>query len=630
MLQVCAHPDDDLFFMNPDIANALRDGATVTTVFLRSGEADGRNGPNAKVDFEGYVAARYHGIRGAYAAMAGLDRATPWQRTAHKLQAGPEVEIATLPGVPGLSLVFFNLRNETVEEFASSLRLRNLWNGAVPYMHSLVPIGSPVGSRHEFRRDTLIDALDELYERTGTTLLRILDPDPQVERLNPSGETSFFDHLDHMYSSFFALAALERHAERLPDRSIVLESFRGYYNRVWPHNLSPEGWQRKKAFLDIYGGADGYRPADGCRGGDLVVGAHAERAGYGQSTILRYPGDGSWLHLGVDKRPVAITARPRALATETAPGAGESDTEDVRLLPSELLLTPHVAVVRDSAGRLHAAAMRIGLNPTFSEQVRELVVSSESAPGAGFTEWTRLGTAHDTRRDTTIRRHAMGMPALAEDGSGQLHLFAANFGKGLSSRVRGADGEWGPWLDLHGSGLQGGLSAVTRPSGRAYVVGVTATGFLCWGQEDAGAQFASTRQANDLEWVPCGPPALAVRAEDDVMVLVCREAWSGRMRAMVSSPGGFWRPGSVDLGAPLGFGASSVVISPSTGLVSIAVRNDWGTASVLRDWDPDGSVPRWEVLGDPLVHSPALRHTEDGRLLLGTIGPDGQTHVVEL
>jgi hypothetical protein len=582
------------------------------------------------VDFEGYVAARYHGIRGAYAAMAGLDRSARWERAAHKLQAGPEVEVATLPGVAGLKLVFFSLRNEHVEEFPISLRMRNMWNGSVPYVRSLVPVGSPLASRYEFSRTGVIEALDELFEDAAPTLLRILDPDPQVQQLNPRGETLYEDHLDHMYSAYFALTTLDRYVERHPERSVAVESFRGYYNRAWPANLSPDTWQRKKAFLDIYGCADGYRPADGCVGGDLVVGAGSESKVYGLSTTLRYPGDGRWLQADEQGRPVAVTARPRALAAEVVAPAETSAPKQASLLTSDALLSPHVAVIRDSGGRLHAAGMRLSLHQTYDKQLRELVVSSESAPGAGFAQWVHLGTAHDARRDTTIRRHAMGMPALAEDGAGQLHLFSVNFGRGLSSRVRDAEGEWGAWLDLQGSGLQGGLSAVTRPSGRAYVVGVTATGFLCWGQVRPGEQFQSTRAANALDWVPCGPPALAVRAEDDVMVLACRESRSGRVRAMVSSPGGFWHPGSVDLGTPLGFGALSVAISPRTGLVSIAVRNDWGTASVLRDWDLEGSVPPWDVLGDPLVHSPALLHTPDGGLLLGTIGQDGQTRVIAL
>ncbi|MFE3289079.1 PIG-L family deacetylase, partial [Streptomyces sp. NPDC059233] len=38
-LQVVAHPDDDLFFMNPDLSRSISTGIKVTTVYLTSGES---------------------------------------------------------------------------------------------------------------------------------------------------------------------------------------------------------------------------------------------------------------------------------------------------------------------------------------------------------------------------------------------------------------------------------------------------------------------------------------------------------------------------------------------------------------------------------------------------------------
>ncbi|MFJ7157370.1 PIG-L family deacetylase [Streptomyces sp. NPDC101118] len=44
VLQVVAHPDDDLYFMNPDIERSIGAGHALTTVFLTAGESDGING----------------------------------------------------------------------------------------------------------------------------------------------------------------------------------------------------------------------------------------------------------------------------------------------------------------------------------------------------------------------------------------------------------------------------------------------------------------------------------------------------------------------------------------------------------------------------------------------------------
>ncbi|MEJ8645510.1 PIG-L family deacetylase [Streptomyces sp. MS1.HAVA.3] len=43
VLQVVAHPDDDLFFMNPDVSRSISKGVRVATVYLTAGESDGRN-----------------------------------------------------------------------------------------------------------------------------------------------------------------------------------------------------------------------------------------------------------------------------------------------------------------------------------------------------------------------------------------------------------------------------------------------------------------------------------------------------------------------------------------------------------------------------------------------------------
>ncbi|WP_243087716.1 PIG-L family deacetylase [Streptomyces sp. 891-h] len=49
VLQIVAHPDDDLYFVNPETAQSLRSGRPLTTVYLTSGESDGVNAPRKSV-----------------------------------------------------------------------------------------------------------------------------------------------------------------------------------------------------------------------------------------------------------------------------------------------------------------------------------------------------------------------------------------------------------------------------------------------------------------------------------------------------------------------------------------------------------------------------------------------------
>ncbi|MFD0512700.1 PIG-L family deacetylase [Streptomyces aureus] len=43
LLQVLAHPDDDLYFMNPDTSQAVATGIPLVCVYVTAGEADGVN-----------------------------------------------------------------------------------------------------------------------------------------------------------------------------------------------------------------------------------------------------------------------------------------------------------------------------------------------------------------------------------------------------------------------------------------------------------------------------------------------------------------------------------------------------------------------------------------------------------
>lgn len=80
-MQVLAHPDDDLYLMNPDTREALDAGTPVVCVYLSAGDADGLNkvpgAPRPKPDHAAYSSARQQGLRQAYAELLGLDRFTP-------------------------------------------------------------------------------------------------------------------------------------------------------------------------------------------------------------------------------------------------------------------------------------------------------------------------------------------------------------------------------------------------------------------------------------------------------------------------------------------------------------------------------------------------------------------------
>ncbi|WP_307825284.1 PIG-L family deacetylase [Streptomyces sp. M2CJ-2] len=69
-----AHPDDDLFFLNPEIGQTIRSGCPVDTVYLTAGD----DGKKNRVEALEYVDRREYGVRAAYAEMAGA--ANRWER----------------------------------------------------------------------------------------------------------------------------------------------------------------------------------------------------------------------------------------------------------------------------------------------------------------------------------------------------------------------------------------------------------------------------------------------------------------------------------------------------------------------------------------------------------------------
>lgn len=101
MMQILAHPDDDLYFMNPDTQQALDAGTPLVCVYLTGGEATGINRmpgrPVPVPDKAAYSSSRHQGLRQAYATLLGLGRFAPWQKSVIELHGGHRAEIDSSP-----------------------------------------------------------------------------------------------------------------------------------------------------------------------------------------------------------------------------------------------------------------------------------------------------------------------------------------------------------------------------------------------------------------------------------------------------------------------------------------------------------------------------------------------------
>lgn len=208
-LQMVAHPDDDLLFMNPDIIREVERGACVRTVYLTTGDANRDSS---------YWLLREEGIRAAYATMAGADDA--WTMGTLTVE-GRELQLATLEDAPGISLVFMHLpdgnRRGTGNAIHDHQSLMRLWLGEIE----------------------TIDAVDGAQSYTSAELRRTLTgiiDDFHTDTLRAQDWTLDFrtgDNADHTAAAQYvrAAAAHATHAHRLM-------GYAGYPSWTQPANVN--------------------------------------------------------------------------------------------------------------------------------------------------------------------------------------------------------------------------------------------------------------------------------------------------------------------------------------------------------------------------------------------------------
>ncbi|GAB3911405.1 hypothetical protein GCM10029964_117220 [Kibdelosporangium lantanae] len=200
-MQVIAHADDDLLFMNPDLVAGIRAGTPTTGVYLTGGETD-------KPDPQAYTARRQAGTRAAYAQMAGV----PDEWTAQRLDvdAHHSVEQYTMRARPQIHVVFVNLpENNDPRAVGGKEALVRLWNDETSLLRvgTLVPVGGVVPRSYFYTHDELVQLLVNLFTRFQPTVVRSQDPDPDNRLLLDTPR--FHDHPDHVMAARFTAAATQ-------------------------------------------------------------------------------------------------------------------------------------------------------------------------------------------------------------------------------------------------------------------------------------------------------------------------------------------------------------------------------------------------------------------------------------
>ncbi|MGR8008933.1 PIG-L family deacetylase [Streptomyces hypolithicus] len=538
LMQILAHPDDDLYFMNPDAQRTLDAGVPLVCVYVTAGEANGVNripgaGPQP-ADPAAYSSARHQGLRQAYAALLGLPRFARWQKSVTTLGGGRRAELNTLThGARRVELVFLNLAMHTTR---GRLGLPSLWAARGLSLRTVVAADSPLQKAGSYDHDGLVDVLAGLLERYRPTAVHTLDPDPDIQhsdeatRRRDSEQPGYSDHADHTAAASFAWAAMIRWVAAATSGGggvppFVTTAYRGYYNRHWPKNLPADVLGEKAEHLLPYGGSPDWACGNAAGCGDYNVGRGrplTNRKGWVRSTHYRYPGARQVVATDPDGRLTVFSVLGLRVARrhETAPGSGMwGSPDDLGGGP----LAPALGAATLGDGRQLLFGLRFAaLTGRGGADAREIVLLEQRTPGGEFGAWRGLGNPE--KRDDRGRR--IGSPVAVADPDGRVHLFVRNADRGISTRVRSGAGRWDAWRDLGGGEIQDGLSTILDGRGRVHVFAAGRATVHHWAQDAPGAPVGP-RPGTGLP-TPGGAPT-AIPAPDGGIDLVYRRPATARL-----------------------------------------------------------------------------------------------------
>lgn len=483
-VQVSGHPDDDILFMNPDLAAGLRAGVSTVGIYVTAGESDLPNRAE-------YSASRQKGTRAAYAQMAGLP--DDWESHPLVVDEHHAVEVYQMRANPAIKAVFMNLpdNNDPAADYGKNA-LVHLWSQDRT-IGTLVPAGGVVNQAYTYDRDELITVLAELFQRFAPTAIRAQDPEPDARYQDDW--PGWHDHPDHVVAARAAGEAAARYRDTAQARPFNLVNYRDYNGRDAPADLAPRVWEAKRDAFAAYVPHDSQAGLGGTY--DLWI----------KRTYYRWPSDGRW---AVRDRQGHVHAYA--------------------------VISGRLVHWQDGQGPEPVRGAPDGLAPALNVTGPDPVVFARRADPPSIVAIsgnTVLPWGNPNGTDPGV-----GLPCATTDSSGQHVVFVKNAGGGVSARDEGTQ----TWTDLGGTDVQDGLACLTGPDGVTHVLAATRGAVLHW----AGHAGNMQRQADPAPGlIPAGPPSaaasgdgrlwLAVKAADTADVVVITP--DGR-RMTLPAPGG--------------------------------------------------------------------------------------------
>ncbi|MEV6396167.1 hypothetical protein AB0M39_15540, partial [Streptomyces sp. NPDC051907] len=410
-----------------------------------------------------------------------------------------------------------------------------------------------------------------VLDRFAPTLLHTLDPDP--EHTGWDGTTAAYaDHPEHAAVAQAVLEAVRLRADDPEAASLVVECFRSA------------------------------GPCDGLAAQGLT----------------RYPGRRVWLTQGADGRLTAYAALGGGVVrwTEDRPGGPEWTQTRLPATPS---LLPVLAVAQSPEGWVHLVSLRRTPDPESGGAALEVMHAVQYQSGRPSAPWRSLGNPNGNHR---TKGREVGVPAVVVDGDGCPHIFARNFGRGVSSRSQRLDTSWTGWTDRQGSGVADGLAAVRDEQGRPELFAPTGEGVLRWHRRPEGGGLV--RSPHPLPLVAAPGSALTAQPTGPGRIT---------LYGADARDGALWALRTDDAATRIGeAGGRSVVLARAvvdgydcTVLLQRAAEGETAIAAYPTEHEHSGLW--WEQTGGQGIREPAAAVDAHGRLVVASLDPTGRLRV---
>jgi LmbE family N-acetylglucosaminyl deacetylase len=215
IMNIVAHQDDDLLFMNPDLSHEISAGQCIRTVYVTAGDAG-----QGSV----YWLGREQGSEAAYDSLLNIPSTTVWIQKTIKLAADEFVTVANPYKNKAISLIFMRLAdgNLTGRGFAASgfESIAKLHYGSIPTIDS-------VDGQSSYTSDQLTAALTALMTAYQPTIIHTQAPRDYG--------TIYHDHSDHITVGRYVQSALPGYANQA---NTPVSYYVGYPIRQRPANVS--------------------------------------------------------------------------------------------------------------------------------------------------------------------------------------------------------------------------------------------------------------------------------------------------------------------------------------------------------------------------------------------------------